>query len=61
MANFLGISDLLGQILKALVKITFDVLFTMAKYVIRGFSHWIVDTFRYMNDFVLWVTRLAKR
>lgn len=61
MANFLGISDLLGQILKALVKITFDVLFTLAKYVVRGFSHWVMDTFRYLNDFVTWTTRLIKR
>ncbi|ABP73412.1 hypothetical protein [Acidianus bottle-shaped virus] len=61
MANFLGISDLLGQILKALTRITFDVLFTLAKYVIRGFGHWIMDTFRYLNDFTVWITRLAKR
>ncbi|ALG96771.1 hypothetical protein [Acidianus bottle-shaped virus 2 strain ABV2] len=61
MANFVGLSDVVGQLLKAMIKITFDIIFTLSKYVARGFTHWILDTFRYLNDMVSWLTRLMKR
>lgn len=61
MTQFLGLSDVLGLLLKAIVKITFDLIFTLFRYTVRGAGHWIMDTFRYLNDFVEWVTRLAKR
>ncbi|ALG96836.1 hypothetical protein [Acidianus bottle-shaped virus 3 strain ABV3] len=59
--QLLGLGNLLTKIIEFLIYVTEDIFLTFIKYLLEGFTHFIMDTLKYMSDFVLHIARLYKR
>jgi len=61
MAEFLGLSDFLSDVLIALIKITINTISFYVKTTLKGFIKFLFDTLRYFEVFIDHLEHLFKR